>query len=124
MASRELERAAESIEKIRSLRVRPERDRSAAGAVGELRDRLEREIKQTGGMGEAWRTAAPSGLAAKTRVRSFQRGVLTIEVPDSATRYLVEQWLRGGGRQMLAGLAPATVRRVTLQVGSGHGRSR
>lgn len=118
MSSRELERAAAAIERVRSLRVRAERDFAAAGAVGELRDKLEREIKQTGGMGEAWRTAAPSELAARTHVVSFTRGVLTVHSPDAATRYRVEQWLRGGGRQMLAGCAPATIRRVVVRAGA------
>lgn len=115
MPDRELSQAAAAIEKIRALRVRPPGDTSAAGAVGELRDRLEREIKQTGGMGEAWRTAAPDNLRDKARITSFQRGVLIIETPDAATRYLIEQWLRAGGRQMLATCAPSTVRRVLVR---------
>lgn len=115
MGERELQAAAASIEKIRSLRVRPPRDAAAAGAVGELRDKLEREIKQTGGMGEAWRTVVPSELLAKTKLKSFARGVLTVEVADTSTRYLLERWLRGGGRQMLAGCAPVTVTRVAVR---------
>lgn len=123
MGSRELERAAAAIEKIRSLRVREGKNLAAAGAVGELRDKLGREIKQTGGMGEAWRTVVPSDLAPKTRVKSFQRGILTIDVPDAPTRYLVERWLRGGGRQMLAGCAPATIRRVILRASAAGAAS-
>ncbi len=123
MGSRELERAAASIEKIRALRVREGRNLGASAAVGELHDRLDRELRQSGGMGEAWRTVVPSELAPKTRVKSFQRGILTIEVPDAPTRYLVEQWLRGGGRQMLAGCAPATIRRVAVRaIPSGEPR--
>lgn len=114
MTDRELNQAAAAIEKIRALRVRPPRDTTAAGAVGELHDALERQIKQTGGMGEAWRTVAPDNLRDKARVVSFQRGVLTIETPDTGTRYLIEQWLRAGGRQMLTGCAPATLRRVVV----------
>jgi hypothetical protein len=119
MASRELQRAADSIEKIRSLRVREGRNLAVGPAVGELHQKYAREIKQTGGIGEAWRTVVPSELAAKTRVQSFQRGVLTIETPDAGTRYLVEQWLRGGGRAMLAGCAPGTVRRVVVRARAG-----
>lgn len=115
MPDREISQAAAAIEKIRALRVRPPRDTSAAGAVGELRDTLERQIKQTGGMGEAWRTVAPDNLRDKARITSFQRGVLTIETPDAATRYLTEQWLRAGGRQMLATCAPATLKRITVR---------
>jgi len=117
MGDREIQHAAASIEKIRSLRVRPARDTSAAGVVGELRDKLEREIKQAGGMGEAWRTVAPDNLRDRARITSFQRGVLTIESPDAGTRYLIEQWLRGGGRQMLAGCAPGTIKRVVVREG-------
>lgn len=115
MGEREIQQAAAAIEKVRSLRVRPPRETLAAGAVGELRDRLEREIKQTGGMGEAWRTVAPDALRDKARIASFQRGVLTIQTPDAATRFRVEQWLRAGGERMLAGCAPTTVRRVVVR---------
>ena len=41
--------------------------------------------------------------------------MLTIETPDAGTRYLVEQWLRGGGRAMLAGCAPGTIKRVVVR---------
>ncbi|MBK7403125.1 MAG: DUF721 domain-containing protein [Phycisphaerales bacterium] len=122
MVHRDLLLAANAIEKVRALRVRAERDLAASGAVGELRDKLEREFKQTGGMGEAWRTAAPSELASRTRVVSFTRGVLTIHAPDAATRYRVEQWLRGGGRQMLSGCAPTTIKRVVVRAGGQPGR--
>ena len=115
MGEREIQRAALSIEKIRSLRVREPRDTRAAGAVGELRDRLEREVKQAGGMGEAWRTVSPDNLRDRARVVSFRRGVLTIATPDAGTRYLVERWLRGGGRQMLAGCAPGTIKKVVVR---------
>lgn len=115
MTEREIQRAAAAIEKVRSLRVRSPRDTAAAGAVGEVRDALEREIKQTGGMGEAWRAVAPDTLRDRARIKSLQRGVLTIETPDAGTRYLVEQWLRGGGRGMLAGCAPGTIKRVVVR---------
>ena len=78
MPDRDLQRAASSIEKIRGLRVREPRDNRAAGAVGELRDQLEREIKQTGGMGEAWRAAAPDTV----RDRAFEPQAYT-EADDS-----------------------------------------
>ena len=115
MGDREIQRAAAAIEKVRSFRVRPPRETLFAGAVGELRDKLEREIKQTGAMGEAWRTVAPDTLRDKARIVSFQRGVLIIETPDAGVRYLVEQWLRGGGERMLAGCAPSTVKRVVVR---------
>ena len=73
------------------------------------------QIKQTGGMGEAWRTVAPDSFRDKARIVSFQRGVLTIETPDAGVRYLVEQWLRAGGQRMLAGCAPTTIRRVLVR---------
>lgn len=118
MGARELEQAAASIEKIRLLRVRPPRDMAAAGAVGELRAQLEKEIKETKGMGEAWRTVAPDELRGRGRVKSFQRGVLTVVVADASAGYLLKRWLRDGGERMLAGCAPGTLKRVVVKAGS------
>jgi hypothetical protein len=115
MRERGIHDAAAAIEKIRKLRVWSDRAKPAGEAVGALRDRLEVEVKQTGGMGEVWRTVAPDHLRSRTRVRSFKRGVLTIEAPDASSRYLVDQWLRGGGREMLVGCAPATMKRVVVR---------
>ena len=115
MSEREIQRAAAAIEKVRSLRVRPPRDTAAAGAVGEVREALEREIKQTGGMGEAWRALAPATQRAPAPGKRFQRRGGAIATPAAGAGYRVEQWLRGGGRAMLAGCAPGTIKRVVVR---------
>lgn len=119
MADRELREAAAAIERVRSLRVRPGPDRRASGAVEALRASLGRRVRETGGMVEAWRAVVPDGLGARTAVGGFKGGVVTIEVPDTGTRYLVERWLRGGGAHVFRGCAPATVRRVVVRVRAG-----
>ena len=115
MSEREIQRAAAAIEKVRSLRVRPPRDTAAAGAVGEVREALEREIKQTGGMGEAWRARAPAPPGARARGITVQPGLDRLAPQDPGRRFKVEQWLRGGGRAMLAGCAPGTIKRVVVR---------
>ncbi len=123
MGAKELEQAAASIEKIRLLRVRPPRDMAAAGVVGELRAQLEKEIKESKGMGEAWRTVAPDDLRDQGRVKSFQRGELTVVAANESVGYLIKLWLRDGGELMLAGCAPGTLKKGVVKVGSGAGES-
>lgn len=119
VSDRDLQRAAAAIERLRGFRVRPGPDRRASGAIDALRDDLGKRVRQTGGMVEAWRAVAPDELRERTAVGGFRRGVLTIEASDGSTRYLVQRWLRAGGERMLAGCAPATVRKVRVVVGGG-----
>lgn len=116
MPDRDLQHAAASINRLRELRVRPAPDRHASGTIDALRDDLQRRVRATGGIVDAWRTVVPDDLRARTLVRSFHRGVLTIETPDTSSRYLVQRWLRAGGRHMLAGCAPGTINKIAVKV--------
>ena len=111
-----------SLEKLRSLRVPAPRDLSlAAGLAGEVLDAKKRR-KAVGGIGTVWAelltevksSSANETLAVRTIVRSFLRGVLTIEASDTATRYEVDRWLRAGGLEMLRKRSPRTLTRVKV----------
>ena len=116
MIDRDLQHAAAAIERLRELRVRTAPDRSVGAVIEPMRKDLGKRIKQTGGIVEAWRAAVPDQLRARATVRSFRRGVLTIETPDTSTRFLVQRWLRGGGLGMVSSCAPATINRVVVKV--------
>ncbi|MDQ7014325.1 MAG: DciA family protein [Planctomycetota bacterium] len=116
MTDRDLQHAAVSLERLREHRVRPELDRSIGAVIEPMRKDLGTRFRQTGGIVDAWRAAVPDQLLARTTVRSFRRGVLTIETPDTSTRFLVHQWLRGDGLRMVSSCAPATINNVVVKV--------
>lgn len=107
-------RGVESLARIRGLRNRPERDLTIGAAV----DQVEREVKKlqkaTGGVGAAWEELAPANLAGKCRVVGISRGTLTVRVPDAATRYEVDRFLRSGGEAALAARGRVSIKRVKI----------
>ncbi len=108
-----------SLEKLRSNRVRPARDITlAANLAGEVLEAKKRH-KAVGGIGAAWaelmsEVVTGTNLAERTIVRSFFRGVLTIEASDTAARYEVDRWLRAGGLETLRKRSPRTLARVKV----------
>src|SRR5262249_34595854 len=107
------------LERIRSRRLRPERDLSLRDIFdGELR-RVRSAARATTGAAGAWEellatSGLPPGLRERTRVVSFRHGVLTVRAADASTKYAVDRFMRAGGEAALARLAPATLRRVKI----------
>lgn len=118
MTDPDLQHAAASIDHLRALRVRATPDLSIGTVIEPLRRDLGKRVKHNSGIIDAWRATVPDSLRARTTVRSFRRGLLTIETPDTSTRFLVQQWLRSGGEGMVAGCAPGTVNKVVVRVTS------
>jgi hypothetical protein len=89
-------------------------DFEMGGVFAGMRRDIERTYRRTGGFGKLWLEIVPENLAAATTIRSYSRGVLTIAVRDSATRYELDRLLRSGLEQQLRERAPATLRRIKL----------
>lgn len=107
------------LERLRSVRVRAPKDVSIGDTIGEQLRRMRQAARATSGTANAW-DALLSGaglrpeLLERTRVVSFRYGVLTVRVADASTRYAVDRFLRGGGENALARLAPTTLKRVKM----------
>lgn len=78
--------------------------------------RLERRL---GAVAQAWSATCPSAMLCRTTIDGVSRGVLTIRADDSATRFEVDRWLRGGGEREFVSCCPISVRKVRLVVGDG-----
>lgn len=111
--------AVVALARARAARCRAARDTSITpeiAAQATLIRTIQRGITSTS---VAWdRLLQQSGvgehLMAAARVRSFRRGVLTIQVRDASARYELGRLLRAGGEQRLSRLSPAPVHRVKL----------
>jgi len=103
----------------RAARVRPPRDLSAARDFDETARLIRTMQRGVTRSAVAWdQLLTQSGLdpviAAAARVRSFRRGVLTVEVADSGAKYILARFLRAGGEARLARLAPVALHKVRL----------
>ena len=77
--------------------------------------RYKRMANKAGTISEIWDALCPAGLIERTAVK-VARGVLTISVRDSATRYRVERALKSGLSDELVRQSPLAVRKVRVEI--------
>ncbi len=111
--------ADQAIQRLETLRAREAR----RGGGTDLRDRfaslareLARAARRSGTAGEAWLAVCPEEFVDRTRVVGLARGVLTLGVADAATHFELDQFLRGGGREVLVRASTAPIRRIKVVV--------
>jgi hypothetical protein len=105
-----------SIDRLRKLRCRPERNLAITAMVDQYRREASKSRRGIGNFVDAWESVVPAEIAASSRVRGVRGGIARIGVLDAATSYEIDQQLRGG---MLAELRLAfggTLRRVKLEI--------
>ncbi len=105
-----------ALQRIRDARVRPPRNLSLAPDM----DRAIRQAAQlrraTGGCADAWSRIVPEPLLSKTSLEGISKGVLTVRVPDSSTRFDLDRFLRSGAQKQLVSACRANLSRVRLVV--------
>ncbi len=84
------------------------------GEVEKVRKELEKRVRATGQLAEAWYELAPPELVDHARPTGVVRGTLRLEVDGPAFRYTLERWLKRGGQQALLQRCSASVRRVRV----------
>ena len=105
-----------SIDRLRKLRCRPERNLTITTVVDQCRREASKSRRGMGNFVDAWEAVVPPEIAAAARVRGVRGGIARIGVVNAATSYEIDQRLRGG---MLAELRLAfggTLRRVKLEI--------
>lgn len=108
---------AQRLARLRELRVRRAADLSLAGDFDAMARELARRKKALAGAAEAWERVCPPALLAKTALEGLARGVLTVRVPDAATRFELDRFLRCGGEDALVRASRAPLRRVRAVLG-------
>ncbi len=102
---------ANRVVEARATRTAPLRELFVQAARDATRDR-----RRLGNAGDAWAQTCPPDLAGRTAIVGLLRGVLTVSVPDSPTRFELDRALRGGAEKALIGLCTAPVRKVRVVV--------
>jgi hypothetical protein len=92
---------SQSLKKLRSWRVRPDRDLTIARQVGTaLRDATAKHQKSDR-VAAAWESTAPAQLRQQCSIGGASGGVLTVKATSAAARFQLDRWLRGGGEAAL-----------------------
>jgi len=105
-------RAADaSLNRLRGFRVRAGRDLSLTDLAAKARE-YQRASKGLAGAARAWEAACPANLLARTSIVSLTRGVLTVGVDGSSTRYALDRAMRAGGLQTLRAASRAAITKV------------
>lgn len=105
-------RAADaSLNRLRGFRVREGRDLSLSDLAAKARE-YQRASRSLSAVAPAWEQACPKDLLPKTSIVSLARGVLTIGIDGSSTRYALDRAMRAGGLQTLRAESRAAITRV------------
>jgi len=108
---------ARHLDRIRRLRVKPDRDLSLRETIERSAAVLRRNERGAGRVADAWERSCPAEYIDRTSVERFAQGVLTIVVADAATRYALDRFLRSGGERTVIKASPAPIRKVRLRIG-------
>jgi len=83
-----------------------------------IKKQFEREIakphKQLGSIVPLWQKQIPDGLQEHTSLQSLARGVLLVEVTDSAALFELDRLLRSGIEREIRRQFAGTLRRIKL----------
>lgn len=112
--STELPAELAGIARLRSLRIRPERDLSLTREFGAAQVELRRIRRGNRGVAQAWSEVVPTELACRTELKGVASGALTVSVADSATRYDLDRFLRSGGEAAVLRACIAGIRRIKV----------
>ena len=112
-------RDAAMLDRLRTNRVRPDRGRGLEAELTAFVKGVKKMSAQASRAGEAWAVAAPDAVAAVSRVKDLQGGVLVVSVASAADRHAADRWLRTGGLAELRTLAKAPITRVRFELGAG-----
>jgi hypothetical protein len=102
-----------SLNRLRGFRVREGRDLSLSDLAAKARE-YQRASRSLGAVSPAWEQACPKDLLPKTSIVSLARGVLTVGVDGSSTRYALDRAMRAGGLQTLRAASKAAITKVKL----------
>ena len=109
--------AAERLRRLRERRVRPARAVALTELVAREEDALRRLRRRLGEAGLAWGLACPPELEGRATPTGYGSGTLTVVASDSASKYLIDRWLRSGGLRALQRASRAPIRRVQIRLG-------
>ena len=109
--------AVAGLDRLRGYRVRRVESRGIDALVSGIRRDASRNRTGTGSFVEAWEAEIPEPLRAGSAIRSIRGGLARVEVPDSATKYELEQALRAGLLAKLRLRFAQPLRRVRIEVG-------
>ncbi len=91
-------------------------DPTIAAAVHDAFDHAKHAYKAVGAASIAVAQTFPSHIADKIEVVKLSRGVMTLGVPDSSTRYIVDRLLRSGAQSALLKRVPASVQSLKIVI--------
>lgn len=109
-------RRVDPLDRLRSLRVRPERARDLGDDMQLQMKALRKVSRAEAALQQAWEAAAPDDLVRRCTLAGIRAGKVIVHVPDAPTRYRAQQWLRGGGLGELSALAKIPIRGVQFQL--------
>jgi len=114
--SRNDDAQADRLQRLRNWRDPDGPDRSMKFVGDWFKHTYAKPHEQVAQFVELWEMHIPPHLFAKTALASFNRGVLTVHVADSAAMYELDRLMRGGLERQIKSAAKASLRKIRLRV--------
>jgi len=111
-------RRVDPLDRLRGLRVRPERARDLSSDMQTQMKTLRKVSRTESSLLSAWSAAAPDQLAQSCVPIGIRAGRFEIEVPDASMKFQADRWLRSGGLAELSALAKVPIAGVRLRIGA------
>jgi len=112
-----VEQAEAFLHKLQTYRVRPGRARDISSDIERVQTDADRTHAQLGPAIDAWMSAVPPSLHARSQVTGMRGGIMTVRADSSAVRYELDAMLRNGLLQALRSSLRAPLNRVKVQIG-------
>lgn len=111
-------RAHDPLDRLRSLRTRPERARDLGQDMRQQMMTLRKVSRTESALHTAWSAAAPDHLVRACTPVGLKAGKLEIIAPNASVRFQLDRWLRSGGQRELSALARVPIVGVRVRIGS------
>lgn len=105
----------QTLKALRGWRVSPGPEWSIAPLLRQLVQRLTRGADALTRANQAWNAVVPEPLRTRCRPERLVGGMLTVRVPDAATRFELDRFLRAGGTAALIAASHRCILRVRLR---------
>jgi Dna[CI] antecedent, DciA len=104
------------LDRLRGLRVRPDRARGLAGELEVQMKSMKKISDSESAALDAWGTVVPDAIGDCCSVGGLKAGKLVVMVENASQRHVVDRWLASGGFRTFQALARVPIRGIELKI--------
>lgn len=104
------------LNRLRGFRVYPQRARGLKDDMLKQMQAMKKISEAESAASDAWMAVVPDQIRDCTSIAGLRAGKLSVLVPSSAHRYMVDRWLKSGGLNEFQALARVPIGSVLIKI--------